>query len=440
MFLQRITVEYGVFIPVNNLVSNRCNMNKLVNFQINNDFEDLLDQQQAGFTLDQAFYNHPDVYQIDLSSVLAKQWHFVDHESRIPNPGDYITHNFGDESIIIVRTKEGDVVAHFNVCRHRGSRLCLEEQGSTKRLVCPYHAWSYSLDGELKMAKQMSDDFKREDYSLHPCRVEVLEGLIFVNLNPDDAPEFAKLADDVRSFIKPHGIPNAKIAVTKKYLVDANWKLVVENFRECYHCTPSHPEYSAVNAYVRAGDKQMGGYLAEVEKWQAEHADSEFELGFKNFPDDLQPHHAWRMPIRNGFKTATKDGLPAAPLMGDFTEYDDAETGLFFGAMSYFYFNNDYATTFSISPKSVTQTEVVVNWLVHKDAVAGVDYDPGNISWLWDVTTVQDGEITENNQKGVNSTYYQPGPYSEREYGTADFTAWYLWRLKGGQDKRVRFR
>lgn len=407
---------------------------------MSSELKNMVNRQKPGFTLDQAFYIDADIFQTDLSHVLAKQWHFVDHESSIPEPGDYLTHTIGDESIIVIRDKDRKLHAHFNVCRHRGSRLCLKESGNAKRLVCPYHAWAYSLDGKLLMAKQMDESFKKDEYGLHKCGIRVLEGLIFLNLDPSDASSFSILEKNVTSFIKPHGITNAKVATSKRYTVDANWKLVVENFRECYHCTPSHPEYSAVNAYVRAGDKQMGGYLPEVEKWKANHADSKFELGFKNFPYDLQPHHAWRMPIQNGYKTATKDGKPAAPLMGEFTDYDDAETGVFLGATSYFYFNNDYAAAFKILPISVTKTEVVITWLVHQDAVEGKDYDVDNVTWLWDVTTVQDGDITMDNQKGVNSTRYQPGPYSKREYGTADFVAWYLWRLNSEGEGRVRFR
>ena len=369
--------------------------------------EQLLAQQRPGFSLDQPFYVNDEIYQLDLTRVLAKQWLYLDHVSNIVNPGDYLCYEFGDESIIVVRNKEAELHAHHNVCRHRGSKLCLQEQGHTKRLDCPYQAWTYNLDGDLLVAKQMNNGFGKRDYSLKPCRVEELEGLIFINIDPDDAPDFKEFRDNLTSFIKPHGIPDAKIVHTHNYAVEANWKLVVENFRECYHCSPSHPEYSSVNAYVKAGDQKLGSYFPEVEKWISEHSNSPFEKGFKNFPNHLQPHHAWRMPINHGFKTATQDGQSAGPLMGEFADYgyDMAETGLFFGPLSYFYFNNDHAVAFRVTPRGTQQTDVLVNWLVHKEAQENLDYTIDHLSWLWNITTIQDGEITENNQLGVNSNH-----------------------------------
>ena len=146
------------------------------------------------------------------------------------------------------------------------------------------------------------------------------------------------------------------------------------------------------------------------------------------------------MPINHGFCSATKDGAPAAPLMGDFESYDNAETGIFFGPLSYFYLNNDHAVTFRITPVSTQETSVTVNWLVDEKAIENEDYDLDNLTWLWHHTTIQDGEITEDNQRGVNSGRYQPGPYSKREYGSADFTSWYISMLKGRPEERTFFR
>lgn len=399
----------------------------------------LFEQQSLGYSLEQAFYNDEDIFRIDMEKVLSKQWQFVDHESNLPNKGDYITYQFGNDSIVIVRDKDGQLHAHYNVCRHRGSRICSKEKGNSRNLVCPYHAWIYQHDGNLLFARQMPEDFKPEEHSLMPCRIEVLEGLIFINLNEDDASDFSVLADNVRSFIKPHGLTKAKIAHSEKYTVNANWKLVIENFRECYHCSPSHPEYTSVNAYVRIGDNKLGAYKPIVDEWKETYTDPSKEKGYKDFPYDLQPHHAWRMPIKNGYKTATQDGSEAAPLMGDFEEYDGAETAVFFGVLSYFYLNNDYATTFRINPVSTNETEVTATWLVDENAEEGKDYDVDKIKWLWDVTTIQDKQIVEENQIGVNSSRYIPGPYSLREPGTANFVSWYLARLQGKPEQRKIF-
>lgn len=400
----------------------------------------LFENQPIGYSLEQNFYNDPNFFDADIKRVLAKQWLYVDHINSIPKKGDYITYQFADESIIIIRGKYDQIYAHFNVCRHRGSRLCSKEKGHTAKLICPYHAWVYDIEGPLRAAKQMPEGFDPLEHSLHPCRVEVLEGLIFINIDSNDASDFELMSKNIHSFVKPHGMTNAKIAHTRKYHVDANWKLVVENFRECYHCSPSHPEYASVNEYVHVGDRELGGYIPTVEAWKKANISSDKELGFKNFDYDLQPHHAWRMPIREGFKTASKDGQPVAPLMGDFLEYDNAETGIFFSPLSYFYLNNDYATAFRVTPLSTNETEVCINWFVEENAIEGEDYQVEDIIWLWDVTTIQDKKIVNENQIGVNSSRYTPGPYSLREYGTADFTAWYLARLQNTLETRTKFR
>ncbi len=396
--------------------------------------EMLLEAQPHGFTLQQAFYNRDDIYRADLEKVLSDQWHFVDHVSRLPNPGDYITHQFGDESIIVVRDKHGELHAHFNVCRHRGSLICLEPRGNSKRLVCPYHAWAYELDGRLSNARQMAEGFDAAQYGLHPCGVKVIEGLIFINLNPDDGADIGLIEDNVLPFLRPHDLLHTKIVHEELYPTYANWKLAVENFRECYHCAPAHPEYTQVNAYVNARERGFGTYNKTVDQWAERVKPSGRKTGFERFSYPRQPHNAWRMPIREGFVTLTEDGQPAGPLLGEFEEYDGAETGVFFGPLSYLYVTNDHATTFRFTPRSAQFTEVVVTWLVREDAVEGVDYDINKLKWMWDETTIQDTRIINDNQKGVNSSRYTPGPYSEGEAGSARFTAWYLTRL-GGKER-----
>jgi phenylpropionate dioxygenase-like ring-hydroxylating dioxygenase large terminal subunit len=403
----------------------------------------LLDRQRPGFTLEQPFYTCDDIFRLDLEKVLMPQWHYVEHVSELPNVGDYLLHEFAGESIIIVRAGDGELHAHFNVCRHRGSRVCLERKGNVKRLVCPYHAWGYDLDGTLRSARQMPEDFEPADYGLHSCFLKVVEGLIFINLGDPQRQELADLdyvSSNLLPYLAPHGVTRAKVVHREVYPTYANWKLAVENFRECYHCSPSHPEYAQVNAYVRAGDRESGGYEKTVSDWAKKNESTGRKSGFQRFPYAPQPHNAWRMPLRDGFLTLTRDGTPAGPLMGDFTAYDGAETGTFFGSLSYFYFGNDHVTTFRFTPVSATHTEVVLTWLVHEDAVAGVDYDIDHLKWMWDVTTIQDTTIINDNQKGVNSSRYSPGRYSERETGSARFVSWYVSRLNGREESELPLR
>jgi nitrite reductase/ring-hydroxylating ferredoxin subunit len=148
--------------------------------------------QQQGFSLSQGFYKDSDIYQSEMTNIFLKHWLYAGHASQIPSAGDYFTFEFDTESVIVVRTAAGEVKAHMNVCRHRGSKICLEQSGSQKSLTCPYHAWSYNLDGELISARNMPEDFERSNNSLHKVNVELLGGLIFICLS-EDAPSLSSL-------------------------------------------------------------------------------------------------------------------------------------------------------------------------------------------------------------------------------------------------------
>ena len=411
---------------------------------VQSDIDGLIRRQKSGCTLEQIFYRNSEIHQLEFQRVLSPQWLYVEHESELPNPGDFLTYEIGEESIIIVRGSDRQLHAFFNVCRHRGSRICLKKSGNTRRFVCPYHAWAYDLEGNLLSARHMADDFDQSQHGLHRCQVEVLEGLVFISLASQGNAEFSQIRHNLLPYLKPHGLTQTKIVHREVYPTHANWKLVVENFRECYHCMSAHPEYTQVNDYVRAGERGSEAYQAMNEQFEEVARSKGRKSGMEHFPLPCQPHQVWRLPIQEGYKTLTRDGSPAGPLLGEFEEYDGAETGSFMGALSYLYVTNDHATTFRFTPKSPDFTEVVVAWLVREDAKVGVDYNLDHLKWMWDVTTIQDTKIINNNQKGVNSSHYSPGPYSEYELATANFTAWYLWRLSGRTDiecptKEARF-
>ena len=393
--------------------------------------ERLVEQQRSGFALEQPFYTDDEVFKRDLERIVARQWLFVDHESRIPSPGDYFLYEIAGESIIVVRGEDREVHAHFNVCRHRGSRVCIAAQGNARRLVCPYHAWAYALDGRL-LNGQMPEGFDPAEFGLHPCRARVFEGLIYVNLAPDDLqPNFDVIAGNLRPLVGPHGLPGAKIAHREVYPTHANWKLVVENFRECYHCLPAHPEYTEVNAYVRVNEKNVGAFSETARAWAAKVAEmGHAHEGVDSTDFPVQPHGGQRSPIREGFVSLTADGTPAGPLMGDFERYDGGETFVYVGPLHYMSLANDHATVFRFTPIHATLTEVVVTWLVDAQASPAEDYDVDHLKWMWDVTTVEDTRIINDNQKGVNSRRYTPGPYSMREGWTQKFIDWYLERVR----------
>ncbi|MEM7120594.1 MAG: aromatic ring-hydroxylating dioxygenase subunit alpha [Pseudomonadota bacterium] len=400
--------------------------------------EDLVARQTPGMSLEQPFYTDPSIFERDLEYIVAKQWLFVDHVSAIPNPGDVITYEIAGESIILVRGKDDEVRAFFNVCRHRGSRICLKEKDNVRTLICPYHAWVYDLEGQLIRAALMPEDFKPEDWPWFACQVRVWQGLMFINLAKEDDPDvidFDEIKGSFAPFIEPYRLDSSKIIAIKDYPTDGNWKLAVENFRECYHCAPAHPEYTMVNAYVNDGNRDRPARDKVVDAWADEwEAKGHVTRGLRPWGEgqnDKQPIGAFRQPIRDGSVTLSEDGQPVAPLMGDLKQWDGGETLLIFGPLFYVYLANDHATLFRFTPVNATHTEVIVTWLVRGDAEEGRDYDVDKVVWMWDVTTVEDTKIIGDNQLGVNSRRYAPGVYSARERGTIGFVAWYLGRMGG---------
>ncbi|MBN33321.1 MAG: (2Fe-2S)-binding protein [Rhodospirillaceae bacterium] len=398
--------------------------------------DDLLDRHTPDMSLEQPFYTDRGIFEIELDRIVEPQWLFVEHVSALPKPGDYVLYEIAGESIIVIRGRDSEIRAFFNVCRHRGSRICLEPKGNVRTLTCPYHAWVFDLQGALIRAPLMADDFDKKQWPLNACRVRVWEGLIFINLADDDT--LADL-DEVFEAFGPYAVPyrlaDTKAIHRETYPTDANWKLAVENFRECYHCAPAHPEYTVVNAYVNDGDrepeKRAALVNAWVEEWEAKGvAARDFRL-WGDLLESEQPIGAFRQPIREGSWTLSEDGQPVAPLMGDLKEWDKGETLLIFGPLFYVYLANDHATLFRFTPVSEKHTEVVVTWLVREDAEEGRDYDIDKVIWMWDVTTIEDTKIINDNQLGVNSRRYRPGRYSEREYGTRNFVAWYVARMGG---------
>ena len=391
----------------------------------------LIQRQRPGYSLEQLFYLDPTIFQLDMERVYLRQWLFAGHSSRIPHPGNYFLYNIAGESIILIRQPDFSVQALFNVCRHRGSQLCLVEWGSVKKLLCPYHAWVYGTDGALIAARHMPADFDKSAYNLHGAHVRVVEGLIFVCL-AEDAPPFDQVADDFTAFFAPHHLAKTKIGHQEHHVTQANWKLVLENFWECYHCGPTHPEFCGVMSYGHTYDspqlaKERAAFEAE---WREATQRRGNLVGGRDRFAEGGHHFVTRTPIRPGYLTQSEGGKPVAPLLGDFQAYDGGITAFMSYPMNWFVACNDHAMLARFTPLSPLATEMEFTWLVREDAIAGVDYDPLTLSWLWRITAEQDKTICENNQKGVNSRRYQPGPYSTIESSTRDFIAWYLAELQ----------
>ena len=390
----------------------------------------LIGARKPGLTLEQPFYNSSRIFEIDLERIHLRHWQFVGHVSRLPRPGDYFLYSLAGESVVIVRDRDGEIHALLNVCRHRGSRICSEEEGSVKRFVCPYHAWTYGLDGSLLSARHMPDDFDRAEFPLHRCQVRVVEGLIFICL-AESPPPFDSLERDISTLFAPHGWPAAKTCARIRHVIRANWKLVAENFFECYHCIHTHPELTTVMGYVRAGEsKRFGRELDRyTSRWKREICRTGHDPEPFQRPAGIQ-QHGGRRPIRPGYLTQSRTGQPLAPLMGDYDAYDGGVSSIMFFPINWLVAGNDYGMATRFTPLSPQETEAELTWLVHPDAVEGVDYDPDEVTWLWHKTLEEDKEICENNQAGVNSRYYRPGPYSTTEETVDRFCQWYLDELE----------
>ncbi|MGQ0428974.1 MAG: aromatic ring-hydroxylating oxygenase subunit alpha [Gammaproteobacteria bacterium] len=399
--------------------------------------DDLVGTQRIGCSLDRPFYSDAGIFERDRERVFRNHWVLAAHVSQFERTGDYRLFDFAGESIILVRGREGDIRAHFNVCRHRGSRVMLEPCGNAAALTCRYHGWTYALDGSLRAAQHMPEDFERSRYGLKPCHVRNLEGLLFVCIAGDRPPDFNAIAEGLQPYLLLHGTAAARVALQRTFPVHANWKLVVENYLECYHCKPAHREYCTVEIKADSiGDGSpaaLARYAAREREWRV-HADRLGtllpEVG-TSLPLDARLATtpimaAYRAPLRASHVTATENGRPAAPLMGRFPEYDGGETALAADPLTYMLAYNDYAVFFAFVPRDSDHTDIVCTWLVHGKARADKDYDLARLTWLWMATTDQDKAIVEANAAGVRSPSYQPGPVSLLEADVAAFREWYL--------------
>lgn len=388
--------------------------------------DDLIARQPADQSLLQPFYTSPDIYLLDLDRFILKHWQCVGHVSQVPEYGDYILFEIDRESVIIVRGEDGAVRALMNVCRHRGSRICREPSGHAKgALVCPYHAWAYRLDGSLRNARMMPDDFDGAAHGLEPLPIKVVEGLIFVSLDKQPLG-FDEAEDMLKHTVVPFGWADAKVAHKEIYTIDANWKLALENQVECYHCGPSHPEFSKVHGQ---GQNEVATCSPDViSRMKAQGFDIRIrDQWAEKAVAGQEADYCARYSMFDSAVTASEDGKPVAPLMGKLKDYDGGFTVFYVGPLNHFLAYSDYGAIFRYTPKSVDQTELHITWLVRHDAKEGVGYDRDRLTWMWRVTAAADKRIVEDNQKGVASRFYRPGPYAlPIESSTQRLAQWYL--------------
>ncbi|MDL2192859.1 aromatic ring-hydroxylating dioxygenase subunit alpha [Cobetia sp. LC6] len=395
---------------------------------------DFVQQRKARHALPSELYSDADVYRDDLAHLWHKEWIFAGHSFELEKAGQYLTLQVGDYPIVVVRGADGELRAFHNACRHRGSKVCHQDSGKAAKLVCPYHKWTFDLDGKLLFAGNMGPDFDTRDHGLLPAHCETVESYIFVCV-AESAPDFAPFRDAMTPFVAPHHLTECRVAHESNLIEKGNWKLVFENNRECYHCDGSHPEL--LNSFVEnlsvAGvsgteDPQLEAFWDKCES---------AGLPSRMAMDAAGQFRMTRIPLSANASSYTMDGKPALSSRLDESGVDNI------GALLYFHYPNtwnhflgDHALSFRILPLGPQETLVTTKWLVPKEAQEGIDYDLEHLTRVWLATNDQDRQLVEGTQAGVSSPAYEPGPYSDlAENGVCQFDDWYCEtmqrRLKG---------
>ena len=365
------------------------------------------------------YYRSSQIFAKEKERIFCREWFCAAREEQIPAPGDVLVLNVDGESVFVARTKEGEIKAHYNVCRHRGARL-LPEPGEelpkdiklnggvlgANGIRCPYHLWTYSLDGKLLNAPytKETEGFCKAEFSLHPVGAAMWRGFIFLNLTPEtvivDGKTLRASFGDTMERVKRYPLGELRTAKRVVYEVAANWKIILENYNECYHCGAVHPELcDVVPAF-----KQQGG------------AALEWELG---------------IPHKEGAVTFTWTGKTnRAPFPG----LDENEKVRHKGELIYpnlmLSLACDHVAAFTIWPKTPNHTTVMCDFLFHPDEMKKPDFAPNDAIDFWDLVNRQDWEICKRVQQGTESRVHEFGYYAPMEDLSLDIRRYVLDRLK----------
>jgi phenylpropionate dioxygenase-like ring-hydroxylating dioxygenase large terminal subunit len=343
--------------------------------------------------LPREYYVSPEIFDRELDEVWARQWLYFGHLSQIPRPGDYLVRELAGESVVVVRSQDGAVGGFLNVCRHRGYRFCDRGTGHAKHFVCPYHRWSYDIDGRLLGAPTMRDGeyFDYGDWGLQRVHCELWRGFVFICLGESPPLPLLPTLEECGADLARLSLEAMKEAHAVTYEVACNWKILMENYLECYHCTANHPEFCTAADLRLIYDRIAQSQAAPV---------VEITGGVPSSP---------------GHRTLSPDGqLVCTKLLSHEAELPDG-----FGAgvrlqpaVSALLFHIDHGVVHEIRPLSPTRTEFINRWFVHEDAQPGRDYELSRLTAVWDITNQQDKALCERTQPGVESRRFIPGPNS----------------------------
>ncbi len=362
--------------------------------------------KEGARTLPRDYYTSESILAEERERIFSRSWNCVGRASRLERPGDYFLREIAGESIIVLRDRSGTLRAFFNVCRHRGTRLCSEESGRLgETLQCSYHAWTYATDGRLVGAPHMQDvpGFDKADYPLHAAAIAEWEGFLFVNLAEQPAP-FDRAWAALQGRFARFGLPALVAGHRVVYDVRANWKLVFQNYSECLHCPTIHPKLAAVLPYQSgANDLTEGPFLG----------------GY--------------MEIKPPNQSATMSGRACGHLVSGDLPDRDRHRAFYYTLMPNLLLSlhPDYVNYYLVRPLAVDRTEVESEWLFHPETLADGGSNIRDAIEFWDLTNRQDWEIVGQAQLGISSRRYTPGPYSPRESVPAAWDREYLRQMGG---------
>ena len=366
---------------------------------------------QGARTMPQRYYVGDEVFAAEQDRIFAQSWLCVGRGAELAEPGSYKLQAIGADSVLILREKSGALRAFHNVCRHRGTRLCEAERGTLGQTIqCPYHAWTYTLDGRLIGAPHMQEvaGFDKKEYSLVRVALHEWEGFIFINMAPSPEP-FEKVYAPLLARFARFNLGGLRIARRIEYSVKSNWKLVLQNYNECLHCPTIHPQLSRVLPYTSgANDLTSGPFLG----------------GFM----EIAPPHV----------SATMSGRSCGVLIGTLPDEDQRRAYYYSLFPSWMLsIHPDYVVYYMVWPQSPSETKIISEWMFHPETIARPDFDPSDAVEFWDVTNTQDWHICELSHAGIASRAYVPGPYSPRESVPAAWDREYLARMSDGVGPRA---
>jgi Rieske 2Fe-2S family protein len=408
-----------------------------------------------GLTIPAEYYIDAKHFPHDERFLADNLWFMVDHVSRIPQPGDYFVFEYGrGDSVIILRDKAGEVKGLHNVCRHRGSRLCrhdddpapkdprlsvkqLGANGNTQVFRCPYHAWTYDLTGALISAPNgMPADFDMSKNGLKSAHVKISEGFIFVNLSADAPPDFDSVVRNFATVAKEYGTADLKRVASVSAPTKANWKLVLENFQECYHCAPAHRSLVTTHPF-------WDGMMAQEQRTRLAKELERFIPARNPAQGQGQAGGGMQQPgaglggniLGVNMVSGTLDGKAAAPLLPARKEWTHRSRAVSTAwSTGYLQCYDDHIACVRFTPRDVKLTDAEIFYLVRPDAKPK-DYNVDKMKALWEVTYLEDRWITENNHQGIESASYSSGRYAAVETGPSRFVKWYMTEVVGGAPK-----